>query len=68
MAIRSLVAFAGMRLYVPVSEQRTFQEIETGERRPWNLANELLGRGVTVEQVRGVTEESEPGQSSDLDE
>jgi hypothetical protein len=46
------VAIVGMRLYVPGSERRTFEEVETGERRVWTLAGRLARRGVTPEQMR----------------
>ncbi len=46
------LAIVGMKVFVPRSERRTFEQVERGERRAWTLAGRLARRGVTPEQMR----------------
>lgn len=46
------VAFIGMKRYVPGTAQAIYEEVETGERRVWSLAERLVRHGVTLGQLR----------------
>jgi hypothetical protein len=55
-----VIAYVGMRTFVPWDERQTFDSVESGERRTWTLAQARVRRGVTVEQMREGRERREP--------